>query len=76
MHTDPDVVNEELNTLANVYVNVANYFYQGADPEDDVILLGDLNADPKRFKCWDRFRIFYTNHRRHSDQLYAHQDQR
>ena len=50
MHTDPDVVNEELNTLANVYVNVATYFYQGTDPEDDVILLGDLNADPKRFQ--------------------------
>lgn len=50
MHTDPDVVNEELNTLANVYVNVANYFYQGNPPEDDVILLGDLNADPTRFQ--------------------------
>lgn len=50
MHTDPDVVNEELNTLANVYVNVANYFYQGSPPEDDVLLLGDLNADPTRFQ--------------------------
>ncbi len=49
MHTDPGVVNEELRTLANVYVNVANYFYQGPDPEDDVILLGDLNAAPKQF---------------------------
>ncbi len=50
MHTDPDVVNEELNVLANVYVAYSNYFYQGSYPEDDVILLGDLNADPTRFQ--------------------------
>lgn len=50
MHTDPDVVNEELNTLANTYVDVANYFYRVNPPEDDVILLGDLNADPTRFQ--------------------------
>ena len=50
IHTDPDVVDEELNTLANVYVSVSNYFYQGNAPEDDVLLLGDLNADPSRFR--------------------------
>lgn len=50
MHTDPDEVNTELDTLARVYVNVANFFYSGDYPEDDIILLGDLNADPSRFR--------------------------
>lgn len=51
MHTDPDLVESELDTLASVYVNVANFFYSGQYPEDDVILLGDLNADPTRFRA-------------------------
>ncbi len=49
-HTDPDEVDTELNTLANVYVNVSDYFFNQQYPEDDVILLGDLNADPTRFR--------------------------
>lgn len=53
IHTDPDEVSTELNTLANVYLSVAQFFLQsgpGDYPEDDVILLGDLNADPSRFQ--------------------------
>lgn len=54
MHTDPDEVATELNTLARVYVNVADFFYNvgpGEYPEDDVMLVGDLNADPSRFQA-------------------------
>ncbi len=52
IHTDPSpgVIDEELNTLGTAYVEVANYFYRNEYPEDDVILLGDLNADPSRFR--------------------------
>lgn len=53
MHTDPDEIDTELDTLASVYVNVADFFYNvgsGEYPEDDVMLLGDLNADPTRFR--------------------------
>ncbi len=54
MHTDPDEIGTELDTLARVYVNVADYFYNVGPneyPEDDVILLGDLNADPNRLQA-------------------------
>ncbi|MEY4177562.1 MAG: hypothetical protein RLY70_1136 [Planctomycetota bacterium] len=41
IHTDPDEVPQEVDALADVFAAVAN-----ANPqEDDVILLGDLNAD-------------------------------
>ncbi len=41
IHTDPDEVPQEVDALADVFTAVAN-----ANPqEDDVILLGDLNAD-------------------------------
>ena len=43
MHTDPDEISHELDVLADVYRSVRQYEY----PEDDVILLGDLNAPPK-----------------------------
>jgi len=46
MHTDPDEIKYELDVLADVFVNVRQFEY----PEDDVILLGDLNADPKNFQ--------------------------
>ena len=50
IHTDPDEVATELNTLANVYLIISDFFMRpsGDYPEDDVILLGDLNADPSR----------------------------
>ncbi len=46
MHTDPDEIKYELDVLADVYVNVRQFEY----PEDDVLLLGDLNADPTKFQ--------------------------
>lgn len=42
MHTDPDEISHELDVLADVYRSVRQYEY----PEDDVMLLGDLNAPP------------------------------
>ncbi len=42
MHTDPDEISYELDVLADVFVNVRQFEY----PEDDVILMGDLNAGP------------------------------
>lgn len=46
IHTDPDEVKYELDVLADVYVNVRQFEY----PQDDVLLLGDLNAEPSRFQ--------------------------
>jgi endonuclease/exonuclease/phosphatase family metal-dependent hydrolase len=46
MHTDPDEIDYELDVLANVFVQIKNYEY----PEEDVILLGDLNAAPGRLQ--------------------------
>lgn len=45
IHTDPDEIKTELNVLADVYRNVRQFEF----PEDDVILLGDLNCGPKEF---------------------------
>lgn len=46
VHTDPDEVSHELDVLADVYRSVRQFEY----PEDDVILLGDLNAAPKALR--------------------------
>lgn len=46
IHTDPDEIVDELDVLADVFVNVRQFEY----PEDDVLLLGDLNADPSKFQ--------------------------
>ena len=46
IHTDPDEISHELDVLADVYRSVRQYEY----PEDDVMLLGDLNAPPKGLK--------------------------
>ncbi len=46
VHTDPDEIRTELDVLANVYTNVREYEY----PEDDVLLLGDLNAAPNKLQ--------------------------
>lgn len=48
IHTDPDEVSYELNVLDDVYKQVCNYEFAQAN-EDDVILLGDLNAAPEKF---------------------------
>lgn len=50
IHTDPDEVPAELNSLAKVYAILTDYFAGGDYPEDDIVLLGDLNADPTRFQ--------------------------
>jgi|JI9StandDraft_2_1071091.scaffolds.fasta_scaffold54935_2 deoxyribonuclease-1-like protein len=47
IHTDPDEIKTELNVLGDVYRNVRQYEF----PEDDVILLGDLNCGPKDFRA-------------------------
>jgi endonuclease/exonuclease/phosphatase family metal-dependent hydrolase len=50
IHTDPDEVPQELDALAGVFQAM-----QAARPdEDDVILLGDLNAGPPQFKAFQR----------------------
>lgn len=46
VHTDPDEIGEELNVLADVYNEIRKFEY----PEDDVILLGDLNAAPEKMQ--------------------------
>lgn len=46
MHTDPDEIVDELDVLADVYNSVRKYEY----PEDDVMLLGDLNAPPEKMQ--------------------------
>jgi deoxyribonuclease-1-like protein len=45
IHTEPDEAAAELNALAQVYRAVRN----DGRGEDDVILMGDLNADEKKF---------------------------
>ncbi len=45
IHTDPDEVEHELNALDDAVMAVAN----DGSGEDDVILLGDLNAPPGRW---------------------------
>ena len=50
IHTDPDEVPQELDALADVFRAM-----QTARPdEDDVILLGDLNAGPPQFSAFQR----------------------
>ncbi len=49
-HTDPDEVPQELEALTDVFLAV-----QRARPEeDDVIMLGDLNAGPPQFTAFRR----------------------
>lgn len=42
IHTDPDEVEEEINVMDDVLVTLLKY-------EPDVIILGDLNANPEEF---------------------------
>ncbi len=44
VHTDPDEVAQELNVLDDVFRSIRAYEY----PEDDIILLGDLNVNYKQ----------------------------
>jgi deoxyribonuclease-1-like protein len=45
IHTEPDEAESEINALAQVYKAVRN----DGRGEDDIILLGDLNADERKF---------------------------
>ena len=45
IHTDPDEAAEEVDALAEVLLGIQ----EDGSQEDDVIVLGDLNADPRRF---------------------------
>lgn len=46
VHTDPDALKTELDDLATLMVQVRSYEY----PEDDVILLGDVNEGPGKLR--------------------------
>ena len=50
VHTDPSALSTELDDLAALLVQVRNYEY----PEDDVILLGDINERPGRLQGLDQ----------------------
>lgn len=45
IHTDPDIVEEELSVMDDVFRAVQN----DSSNEDDVIILGDFNADDRHF---------------------------
>ena len=45
IHTDPDEAVEEVDALTEVLLGIQ----QDGSQEDDVIVLGDLNADPRKF---------------------------
>jgi deoxyribonuclease-1-like protein len=45
VHTEPDEAEQEINALAQVYRAVRN----DGRGEDDIILMGDLNGDEKKF---------------------------
>jgi deoxyribonuclease-1-like protein len=71
VHTDPDEVKEEVDVLADVYQAVR----QASGGEDDIIILGDLNADDTHLGRLGKIpgvrpliRGAFTNTRR--DQLY------
>lgn len=48
IHTDPDEVKKEVGALAYAFQAVRNVRFNGF-AEDDTILLGDFNADEKKF---------------------------
>jgi deoxyribonuclease-1-like protein len=46
VHTDPDVAAKELDVLDDVFRSIRSYGF----PEDDVMMLGDLNAGPNKLQ--------------------------
>jgi len=48
IHTDPDEVKVEIPVMSTVLKGIREYEYLSAR-EDDVILMGDLNANPRQF---------------------------
>ena len=60
MHTDPDDIKTELPVMHTVLKGIRQFEYASAR-EDDVILLGDLNAGPKQFGALGQMPgIFWT----------------
>ena len=60
MHTDPDEVKSEIPVMHTVLKGIREFEYYSAR-EDDVILMGDLNAGPKQFGELGRIPgIFWT----------------
>jgi deoxyribonuclease-1-like protein len=49
-HTDPSALSTELDDLASLFLQIRNFEY----PEDDIILLGDLNERPGRLRGLER----------------------
>lgn len=48
LHTDPDVAQQECDAMGPILRELRNYEFAAAQ-EDDVILMGDLNAAPANF---------------------------
>jgi len=48
MHTDPDEVKDEMPVMHTVLKSIREFEYVYAQ-EDDVLLMGDLNASPRQF---------------------------
>jgi deoxyribonuclease-1-like protein len=60
LHTDPDEVTQEMRVMHTVVKSIREYEYASA-MEDDVILMGDLNAAPRQFGPLAQMPgIFYT----------------
>jgi endonuclease/exonuclease/phosphatase family metal-dependent hydrolase len=53
MHSDPDEAFDESEVLSAVFKSIQNFEYANAG-EDDVILLGDLNIEPRNFQSLAR----------------------
>jgi deoxyribonuclease-1-like protein len=49
MHTDPDEVKDEMPVMHTVLKGIREFEYLSANGEDDVLLMGDLNAAPHQF---------------------------
>jgi exonuclease III len=60
IHTDPDEVKTELPVMHTVLKGIRQFEYMSAQ-EDDVLLMGDLNAGPKQFGELGRIpQIYWT----------------
>jgi endonuclease/exonuclease/phosphatase family metal-dependent hydrolase len=47
-HSDPDEASEEIQVLSSVLKSIRNFEYANGG-EDDVILMGDMNVEPRNF---------------------------
>ncbi len=48
LHTDPDVAQREVDAMGGIMREIRNFEFSSGQ-EDDVLLLGDLNAGPTKF---------------------------